>query len=146
MRRLAQMPCRHHPVQRDLEWTGRVGQEIGDAAQRFVLVGVEHVQDGADQQCMRGLFPMVAPLQRPFGIDQDVGDILHVAYLVHATPYFEQGVVGSRFCIGGVEQQAVREARTPACGQCPVLALDVVDNGGAGPRQQCRHNETNAFS
>jgi uncharacterized membrane-anchored protein len=42
-------------------------------------------------------------------------------------------------CVGRVEQQAVREARAPAGGQSPVLALDVVDHGGAGPRKQRRH-------
>ena len=140
------MVRRHHPVQRDLERAGRIGQEVGDAAQRLVVAGVEHMQDRADQQGMGGLLPMVAPLQRAFGIDQDVGDVLHVAHLVHAAPHFEQRVVGGRTCIGRVEQQAVREARAPAGGQVPVLALDVVDDGGAGPGEQGGHDQTDTLA
>ena len=146
VRCFAQVSRRHHPVQRDLERAGRIGQEVGDAAQRLVFAGVEHMQDRADQQGMRSLLPMVAPLQRAFGIDQDVGDVLHVAHFVHAAPHFEQRVVGSRARIGRVEQQAVREARAPTGGQVPVLALDVVDDGGAGPRKQRGHHQADTLA
>src|SRR3569833_2424532 len=94
------------------------------------------MQDRADQQGMRGFLPVVAPLKRTFWVDQDVGDVLLVAYFVHAAPHFEQRVVGGRFRIGRVVQQAVREARAPAGGQVPVFALDVVDDGRAGPGEQ----------
>ncbi len=50
VRCIAQVLRRHHPVQGQLERAGRVGQEVGDAAQRLVLACVEHMQDGADQQ------------------------------------------------------------------------------------------------
>ncbi|MCY1235389.1 hypothetical protein D9M72_480040 [compost metagenome] len=59
---VAQVRRGHHPVQRQLEGTGWIGEEVGNAAQGLVLAGVEHMQDGADQQCMAGLLPMVAPL------------------------------------------------------------------------------------
>ncbi|MNT85999.1 hypothetical protein D3C72_2262380 [compost metagenome] len=87
------------------------------------------MQDGADQQSMAGLLPVVAPLQRAFGIDQDVCDVLHVAHLMRATPDLEQRVVSSRPRIRRVEQKAVREARAPAGSETPVLALDVMDHG-----------------
>jgi hypothetical protein len=136
----------HHPVQGQLERAGRVGQEVGDAAQRLVLARVEHMQDGADQQRVRSLLPMVALLQRAFGIDQNVRDVLHVAHFMRAAPNLQQRVVGRRLRIGRVEQQAMREARAPACGDLPVLALDVVDDGGRGPAQQRGHHQAHALA
>ncbi len=52
----------HHPMQGQLERTGRVGEEVGDAAQSLVFACVEHMQDGPDQQRVRGFFPMVSLL------------------------------------------------------------------------------------
>jgi hypothetical protein len=52
------------------------------------------MQDGADQQRVAGLLPMVPPFERSFRIDQDVGDVLHVAHLGLAAADFEQGIVG----------------------------------------------------
>ncbi|KAG1319287.1 hypothetical protein G6F63_014812 [Rhizopus arrhizus] len=104
------------------------------------------MQDGPDQQRVRSLLPMVAPLQRAFGIDQNVRDVLHVAHFMRAASHLQQRVVGRRLRIRGVEQQAMREARAPAGGDLPVLALDVVDDGGRGPGKQCRHHQANAFA
>ena len=129
MRHVAQVARRHHSMQRQLERASRVGEEVGDAAQRLVLAGVEHMQDGADQQRVRSLLPMVAAFECAFGIDQDVRDVLHIAHLMRAAPDFQQRVVRGRFRIGRVEQQAVREARAPAGRDVPVLALDVVNDG-----------------
>src|SRR3546814_13080987 len=81
---------------------------------------------------------MVALLQRAFGIDQNVRDVLHVAHFMRAASNLQQWVVGGRLRIGRVEQQAMREARAPPCGDLPVLALDVVDDGGRGPAQERR--------
>ena len=69
MRPIAQVGRGHHPVQGQLEGAGRVAEEVGDAAQRLVLARIEHMQDRPDQQRVRGLLPMVALLQRAFGID-----------------------------------------------------------------------------
>ena len=146
MRPIAQVVCGHHAVQGQLEGTGRIGQEVRHAAQRLVFARVEHVQDGPDQQRVRGLFPVVALLQRALGIDQDVRDVLHIAHFMRAAPHLQQRVVGGRPAVCGVEQQAVRETRAPAGGDAPVLALDVVDDGGRGPGQKRRHNQTDAFA
>src|SRR3546814_12331088 len=40
----------HHPPQRGGEWPLRVGQEGSNAGERLVLLGVEDVEDGADEQ------------------------------------------------------------------------------------------------
>ena len=85
-------------------------------------------------------------LQRTFGINQDVGDVLHAAHFMRAAPYFQQWVVGRRVGIGRVEQQAVREARTPTSGDLPVLTLDVLDDDRRGPRQQRRHHQAHALT
>ncbi len=40
----------------------------------------------------------------------------------------------------------MREARAPAGGDLPVLALDVVDDGRGRPGKQRRHHQTDAFA
>jgi hypothetical protein len=47
------------------------------------------MQDGADQQRVRGLLPVVAPLECTLGIDQDIADVLRIAHFVHTAPHFE---------------------------------------------------------
>src|SRR3546814_1129560 len=88
--RLAQVRRRHHRAERLLDRSPRVRQEPGDASERLVLFGVEHVEDCAHQQRMTGLFPMIALLEASFGIDQHIGDILHVAHLPFALTDFER--------------------------------------------------------
>ncbi|MCY1381243.1 hypothetical protein D9M69_691260 [compost metagenome] len=52
---------------------------------------------------------MVATLQRALGVDQDVGNVLHITHFMRAAPNLQQRVVGSRQRVGGIEQQAMRE-------------------------------------
>src|SRR3546814_17323811 len=40
----------------------------------------------------------------------------------------------------------MREARAPPCVDLPVLALDVVDDGGREPAQERRNDKTHAFA
>src|SRR3546814_20474065 len=80
--RCTQVVGRHHGAERMLEGPAWVGEEACDPGQRLLLLGVEDVQDGADEQAVAGLLPVVPPLQRPFGVDQDVADVLDVADLV----------------------------------------------------------------
>ena len=47
---------------------------------------------------------------------------------------------------GGIEQQAVREPGAPAGGELPVLALDVVDDGRAGPGQERGQHQAHALA
>ncbi len=133
-------------AQRLSEAALRIGQDRRDAGERLLSLGIEDVQDRADQQRMAGLFPMVAPLQRTFRVDEDIGDILDIADLVHAAPHLEQRIVARRAGIGRIEQQAVREACAPAGGQLPVLALDVVDDRRAGPAEQRRHDQAHPLA
>ena len=60
--RCSQVARRHHGLQRLLDRAARVGQEGGNAGQCLVLFCIEHMQDRADQQRMRGLLPMIALL------------------------------------------------------------------------------------
>ena len=50
---------------------------------------------------------MLEALQRTFRVDQDVGDVLHIAHFMRAAPNLQQWVVGSRQRVGGIEQQAM---------------------------------------
>src|SRR3546814_9636402 len=94
--RCTQVVGRHHGAERMLEGPAWVGEEACDPGQRLLLLGVEDVQDGADEQAVAGLLPVVPPLQRPFGVDQDVADVLDVADLVGSLSYLEQRVVAGR--------------------------------------------------
>ena len=59
----AKMRRRHHRDQCSLDRAPGVRQERGDAGERLVLLGIEDMKDGADQQRMAGLLPMIPPLQ-----------------------------------------------------------------------------------
>ena len=123
-----------------------VGQEVGDAGERLVGFGVEHMEDRADQERVAGLLPVIAPFQRALGIDQDIGDVLDVAHFGVAAPDFEQRIVGGGCRIGRIEQQHAAEPRPPAGRELPVLALDVVDDGRSGPGQERRDDEPDALA
>src|SRR3546814_12417016 len=91
---------------------------------------------------MRGLLPVTAPLQRTFRVDQQVGDVLHIAYLLRAAAHLQQGVVRRGARVDGIEAEAVREARAPTGSELPVLALDVVHHHRMRPGQERRYDET----
>ena len=105
----AEMRRRHHRAQRRLDRAARIGEEVGDAGERLVRLGVEHVQDRADEERVAGLLPVVPPLQRALGIDQDVGDVLDVADLPFAAADLEQRIVGGARRVGRIEQQHAAE-------------------------------------
>ena len=46
---------------------------------------------------------------RPFRIDQDVGDVLHIAHLLRALAHLQQRIEAGGQGVGRIEQQAVRE-------------------------------------
>jgi hypothetical protein len=142
----AQVRRRHHRGQGLLDRARRIGEERRHTGKGFVRLGVEDMQDRADQQRVRGLLPMVPALETAFGIDQHVGDILHVAHLPLAAPYFQQRVVGGRRGVGRIEQQHSPMPRAEAGGELPVLALDVVDDRGARPGQQRRYDQSDALA
>ena len=114
-------------IARSVFSNGRAGSErkLATPAQRLVGLGIEHVQDRADEQRVTGLLPVVASLERAFRIDQDVGDVLHVADLVRPAANLEQRIVGGDARIGRVEQQACENrARQPAvsCQFSPLMS------------------------
>ena len=95
---------------------------------------------------MAGLLPVIAAFERPFGIDQHVGNVLDIADFGHAAPDFQQGVVCRRVGIRGVEQQNLAELRAETGCQVPVFALDVVDDGRGRPGQQGRDDKPDALA
>ena len=92
----AEMLRRHHRLERRLDRPLGIGEKIGDAGERLVGLGVKHMQDRADEQRVAGLLPVIAALQRAFGIDENIGDILHVAHFGWPAPNFEQRIIGGR--------------------------------------------------
>ena len=89
---------------------------------------------------------MIALLERAFGIDQHVGDVLDVAHLPLAASHFEKRIVGGALRVGRIEQQHAPEPRAPTCGQRPVLTLDVMDDRRAGPGQESRNDQAHALA
>ena len=120
---LAKMRSRHHGAERHLDRPLRVGEETGNTGERLVRFGVEHMENGADQQGMAGLLPMVAPLQRSLGVDQHVSDILDIAHLPLAAANLQQRIVGGRLRVGRIEQQhaamPARESQTSGSSSRP---------------------------
>lgn len=102
---LAEMRRVHHGAQGRLDRAAGIGQEIGDARQRLVLLRIENMQDRADQQAMAGLFPMITLVEAAFGIDQNIRDVLHVADFPLPLPHLQQRIVGRRSGVRGIEQQ-----------------------------------------
>ena len=142
----AEMRRGQHRPERRLDGVLRIGEEAGDAGQRLVRLGIKDMQDRADQECVTGLLPVVALLQRAFRIDQDVGDVLDVAHFVRPAADLQQRIVGFAVRIGRIEQDDAAEAGAPTGRQAVVLALDVVDDERAGPGQQGRDDETHALA
>ncbi len=79
---------------------------------------------------------MIAALQRPFRIDENVGDILCVTYLAVAFADLKQRIIGRAGGIGRIEQEHGPKPRTPTGGQLEILALYIVDDRGIWPRQE----------
>lgn len=88
---------------------------------------------------------MVAALERPFGIGEDVGDILCVAHLAVAFADLQERIVGRAGEIGRIEQEHGTEPLAPAGSQLEILALDVVDDRGMRPCQEGWDDKTDAL-
>ena len=94
----------HHPLERGNERPLRIGQEGRDAGESLLLLGVEDMQDRANEQRMAGLFPVIAAFQRALGIDENVGDVLDVADFVLAAANLKKRIVVRRSRVGRVEE------------------------------------------
>src|ERR1700722_10280418 len=94
---------------------------------------------------MAGFLPVIPSLERAFGINQDVGDILRITYFVVSFTDLEQRIVGRTGRIGRIEQEHGPKPRTPAGCQLEILTLDVVDNRRIWPRQEGWNDETDAL-
>ena len=90
----AEMRCGHHRAKCAFDRPLRIGQEIRNTGQRLVLLGIQNVKNSSDQQGVASFLPVIPPFQRPFGIDQHVGDILHVTDFPLPSPHFQKRVVG----------------------------------------------------
>src|SRR5882724_5390335 len=95
---------------------------------------------------MTGLLPMVPLVERAFGVNQNVGDILHVADLPLPAPDLEQWVVSRRLRVGRVEQQDAAVPRAKAGRELPVFPLDVVNDGRTRPSQQRGNDKADTFA
>ena len=122
-------------------------RKLATPASVLSRLGVEHVQDRADQQRMAGLLPVVAPLERAFGIDQDVGDVLDVAHLVRrrGAPRAAGCRRRSRGSVGSNSSTRPKRARQPAvsCQFSPLMSWTIAEPGQVSRR---RHHEPDALA
>src|SRR4051812_39138984 len=93
----------------------RVAQERGYARERFVALRIQHMQDDAGQQRRAAQAPVVL-LSLPFRVDENLSDVLRVAYLARALAHLEHRVEGHAALPGRLEPPAVAEAAAPAGG------------------------------
>ena len=128
---------------------GRFGSDrkLGNTGKRFVRFGVEHMEDGADEQRVTGLLPMVAAFERALRVHQHVGNVLDVAHLPFAPPNLQQRIVGRRLRVGRIEQQhaavTALGSQTSGSSFSPLMSWTMQT---AWPRQQRRHDEADAFA
>jgi hypothetical protein len=144
MRPITQMLCSHYSLQSRFYRPRVVEEEIGNSGERLVGFSVGHVKYCADQKRMAGLLPVIAAFECALGVDQDVDNVLDVADFAITTAHFQQRIVGTRVGIGWIEQQHSPEPYAPFRREPPILALDVVNDGGTGPGQQGRNDEADA--
>ena len=140
------MVRRHHRAQRVFEGTQWIGEKVRDPSKCFFLFGIEDVKNRCRPKARDSSFPSDCAVQRAFGIDQDVSDVLHVADFVRSFADFEKRIVAGTAWIGRIEQQAIGKLASPAGCQLPVLAFDVVNDDALRPGQQRRNDQTDAFA
>src|SRR5690606_33547696 len=133
-------------AKRRLDGAAGIGQEVGNTRQGLVLLRIKDMQDRADQQAMAGLFPVIALVERAFGIDQYIRDVLHVADFPFPLPDLQQGVVGRRSGVGRIEQQHAAMLRAEARRQRPVLTLYIIDDAASRPGQQRRDYQSDPLA
>jgi hypothetical protein len=84
---------RHHGAERHFNRAFWVGEETGNAGKRLARFGVKDVENGADQQRVAGLLPMIATFDRSLRVDQYVRDILEIARLPLAATNLQQWIL-----------------------------------------------------
>ena len=63
------------------------------------------MQDGAYQKRVACLLPVIALLQRSFGIHEHIRDVLDVAHLPLSAADLQKWIIGGRSSVGRIEQQ-----------------------------------------
>src|SRR6516165_5151797 len=126
MNAYAEVSRRQHRIQCRLDRTRWVRQKIRNAGERLVGFRVEDMQNCPNQQRVTGLLPVIAALQRPFGINENVRYVLRVAYLGIALSDLEERIISGALGIGRIEQKHRPELGTPTRRELEILAFDVV--------------------
>ena len=95
---------------------------------------------------MSGLLPVVSALQRAFRVNQYVSDVLNIAYFMLAAAHAHKWIIFRGSPVGWIKPHASGKSGSPARRELPILALDVVDDGAAGPGQQGWYNQPHALA
>ncbi len=143
---VGQVPCRDHAPERLRLGGAGVREDRGDAGERLVGLRVEHVQDRAAEQAVRGRLPVVAGVLVAGGVDEDVGDVLRIAHLAEPLSDLEERVEAHRVDGRGLEPPRAAELPSPSGGEGPVLLLDVVDEHRVRPGEQRRDDQADALA
>jgi hypothetical protein len=107
------------------------------------------MEDCAHQEFLGRKIPVVLGPET-VRVYEHVGHVLSVTNLMRTKPDLKQGIEArcTPVIAGGVETQAVTPEHLlpPARGECPVLALDVVDENAPGPGKERGHHPAHALS
>ena len=104
------------------------------------------MQHDCDEQRVARFVPVIAAFMATDRINKDVSNILDIADFELAFTHFKQWVVARGGLICRIKPDAGSKLRAPAGRQLPVLALDVMNDGTACPRQKRRHDQSHALT
>ena len=142
----ADMVGGQHRPQSAADGAGRIGKKIGNARERLFFLRVKHMENGADEKRVGGLLPVVAPLSCAFRIDENVGNVLHIANFIAAAAHLEERIEPHGLRAYRIEQQAVGESRPPAGRQRPVFTFKIVNDGRARPGKERWDDKADALA
>ena len=103
----ADMVGAHHDRECGAEGAVGIRQEARDPGECLLALGIEDMQDGADEQRVRGLLPMAPALQHAFRIDEDIGNVLDIAHFAVAAPDFHERIEMRRAFVGRIKPDTV---------------------------------------
>src|SRR3546814_4116932 len=84
----AEMVGGHHPPEGRCERPLWIGQKSRDASERLLFLGVEDMENRANQQRVTGLFPVIAPFERALWVDRseehtsELQSLMRISYAV----------------------------------------------------------------
>lgn len=144
----------HHFLEQVLDGAACIGQHAGEVIERgrAALAAPDHDAAVQDRPAQHGEGRLAPVILQAFavGIDQHCGHVLHIRNRHHGVDAeFFQGIEGGGRAGGirGVKaQHHLILGFAPTARERPVFALDIQNDAGAFPGQQCGQNQADTFA